>query len=111
MLKSISTIEFQQITPPSSTHRRTPDSVIPRAMAHAAAVQSYRNYKTIHRVFGNGVAERYYAPPGRLGSGRLETRHQTESLREQGAAMTSPHRSNRTLKTQNRRPLRRYTSR
>jgi len=26
----ISTIEFQQVTPPSSTHRRTPDSVIPQ---------------------------------------------------------------------------------
>jgi hypothetical protein len=27
-LKLISTIEFQQVTPPSSTHRCTPDSVI-----------------------------------------------------------------------------------
>jgi hypothetical protein len=28
LLKSTSTIEFQQVTPPSSTHIRTPDSVI-----------------------------------------------------------------------------------
>jgi hypothetical protein len=28
LLKTISTIAFQQVTPPSSTHRRTPDSVI-----------------------------------------------------------------------------------
>src|SRR5208282_5049887 len=28
LLKTISTIAFQQVTPPSSTHSRTPDSVI-----------------------------------------------------------------------------------
>jgi len=31
LLKTTSTIAFQQVTPPSSTHFRTPDSVIPRA--------------------------------------------------------------------------------
>jgi hypothetical protein len=34
----ISTIEFQQVTPPSSTHRRTPDSVIPHSFAESERI-------------------------------------------------------------------------
>src|SRR5208337_4142995 len=42
-LKTTSTIAFQQVTPPSSNHRRTPDSVIPRVSCHArSSARSWR---------------------------------------------------------------------
>jgi type I restriction enzyme, S subunit len=50
LLKTISTIAFQQVTPPSSTHRRTPDSVIAHGEAVLTAGDGVGTGKIFHYI-------------------------------------------------------------
>jgi hypothetical protein len=56
LLKTTSTIAFQQVTPPSSTHRRTPDSVIAHFFYSLVGRRSYaRDQWTKQALEGSGI--------------------------------------------------------